>query len=296
MRFQTLAASAAFIGAAVAVVSCGGSTASSSTIPGLQRAADSRSTRCATKPASPAFIASMDRDLATVSSSRAGGTVSIPVYVHVVTNNGAGNVTNSQITRQIDVLNRSFDGRSGGPRTRFTFRHVSTDRVSNPAWHAADLDTPEEREMKTALHRGNAGTLNLYITEGDGETLGFATFPSDYAKDPLMDGVVLKFDTLPGGTNVPYNLGDTAPHEVGHWLGLFHTFENGCTQPGDGVGDTSAEAERGAGCPRGQDTCPSPGADPIENFMDYTADSCMFKFSNGQVSRMSLAWDRYRAR
>ncbi len=119
--------------------------------------------------------------------------------------------------------------------------------------------------MKRSLRRGGADALNVYsvgFTSHPG-LLGYATFPWSYLSDRVNDGVVLYFKSLPGGGLTAYSLGRTLTHEAGHWLGLFHTFENGCSAPGDGVADTPAEATPAYGCPVQRDTCPGAGQDPF---------------------------------
>jgi hypothetical protein len=219
-----------------------------------------------------------------------GTTQTVRVYVHVIHSaSGQGGATNGQITQQINVLNGAFAG------TGFQFDLASTDHTFNDAWFAVAPGTTAERDMKTALHQGTADDLNLYIANPGGGLLGWATFPSSYDSAPWRDGVVVLDESLPGGDATPYNLGDTGSHEVGHWLGLYHTFQGGCSKQGDLVSDTAAEKSAAFGCPKGRDTCVSDaGFDPITNFMDYTDDACMFVFSSGQTSRMQTAWMAYR--
>jgi hypothetical protein len=86
---------------------------------------------------------------------------------------------------------------------------------------------------------------------------------------------------------------DTLAHEVGHWMGLYHTFQGGC-DVGDEIADTPAELKPASGCPVGRDTCPGVGVDPIHNMMDYSSDNCLYEFVPGQALIMQAQWEIYR--
>jgi hypothetical protein len=241
----------------------------------------------------------LDNHAAKAATASAATTTTIPVAFHVVrraTGIANGNVPLSQIKAQIAVLNESYGGDTGGDDTSFAFTLESTDRTTKPRWFD-DLvpGSQAEANMKRKLRDGGAGTLNIYTANLGAGLLGWATFPWEYEDRPAFDGVVILFSSVPGGTAAPYNEGDTATHEVGHWLGLLHTFQGGCLGEGDLVADTPAEASPAFGCPAGRDTCEAPGTDPITNFMDYTDDPCMFEFTAGQSVRMVGAWTAFRA-
>ena len=216
----------------------------------------------------------------------------VPVYVHVMAGkNGAGNVTDAQIAQQITVLNNTFAGgeSSAAANTGFSFTLAGTDRFFNDQWHK----DKQSANYRKATRKGGANALNIWLVEFS--YLGIATFPWDYARNPGVDGIRVHWDSLPGGHIANYNLGETATHEAGHWFGLYHTFQGGCTATNDSVADTPAQGSATNGCPTGRDSCSLPGLDPIHNYMDYSYDSCYNQFTAGQSSRASQMWSAYRA-
>ena len=243
----------------------------------------------------------MDDSLETGATSRAydpNFAATVPVWVHVISPDGTtGNVSQALIDDQIDVLNNTFEGGEGGVDTGFRFALAGVDRVTNADWYDAKINGAE-RAMKRALHKGGPETLNMYLATANAY-LGWAYLPKVVTQgNAFLDGVVIDWESLRGASDRyrdRYDQGETATHEVGHWLNLEHTFYRGCNGRGDYVNDTPYEATPTSGCPAGKDTCPAPGIDPIHNYMDYSYDQCYTEFTTGQAARMQDAWDVFRA-
>lgn len=193
--------------------------------------------------------------------------INVDVYFHVVAESTAlsdGYLTDQMLSDQFSVLEKTF------APAGFTFTLKNTTYTLNTTW-AFDGD---EFAMKKALRQGSYKTLNIYFLKDLGGYFGYCYFPDNISygsEDFYYDGCSILYTTVPGGSETNYNLGYTVTHEVGHWFGLYHTFQGGCDGDGDYVSDTPAQGGPTSGCPVGRDSCPSlPGLDPITNFMDYS--------------------------
>jgi hypothetical protein len=235
-----------------------------------------------------------------VGKGRKLNNVTVPVWFHVVHDNGVGNVSDADIDRQIRIMNLGFAGFYGGYDTGFRFELAGTTRTNNAVWFAAGPTSSGERAMKHALRRGDMGTLNYYSTTA-GPYLGWAYFPGLNDSQAYLDGIVVDWESMYKTSDTyedRFDLGFTAVHEAGHWVALEHTFAGGCNEHGDFVEDTPAMKIPTSGCPPdgSKDTCPrDPGFDPIHNFMDYSFDQCYTEFTLGQSERARDYWLAFRA-
>jgi hypothetical protein len=253
--------------------------------------------RCRTRDLNENEMEEVRKVIATVPESAKKAKITVNIYWNVIKNtSGQGALSSTTIANQIKVLNEAY-----APTVNFVLKKTIT-TISN-TYYSASIDSTAEANMKSALRQGGAGDLNIYSNAQTDGTLGWATFPNWYKGDPSMDGVVLDYRTLPGGSFAPYNEGATLTHEAGHWMGLYHTFQGGCqqsTSAGDGVADTPAVASPNFGCPSEKtNSCKGnkgglKGNDLVHNYMDYVDDDCMWEFTNGQRSLMQSMWNAYR--
>ena len=229
--------------------------------------------------------------------------ITIPTYFHVIhsgttgrkyTYEGYSDSNPDYIQNQVKALNLGFrgdvsefppnkNGRSydrfdiNAADTKIQFCLMGTTASNDSTWYADKGST--HLSYKRALDVGGMETLNIYANTASGY-LGYAYFPTNSDSD--YDGVVILNDSMPGGPTGIYSEGDTLTHEVGHWLGLEHTHQGGCSgpgdymdeaPPGDGYGTTKAtESTATFNCPVGLDNCSADGGkkNPIHNFMSYS--------------------------
>lgn len=248
-------------------------------------------------------------------AQKTAAVVTIPVVVHVVYKDATQNISDAQVQSQIDALNLDF--RRLNPDTanaRPIFAGLGADveiefclasqdpngapttgitRTSSQGGILLGYFGPTD-DVKTASSGGidpwpTDQYLNVWVCDLLPILAGYAQFPGD---DSLTDGVVIGynfFGTM-GTATAPYDLGRTATHEIGHWLGLRHIWGDGDCSMDDFVNDTPlAETASQGSCDSLKNTCiDSIGDKPdmIENYMDYSLESCMNMFTQGQKTRM----------
>lgn len=234
----------------------------------------------------------------------------IPVVVHILhRTNGVGDITDFKVQTQINILNQDFEAITGsngaaGTNSRIRFKLATTDpqgnatsgitRSANNNWYN------DTGNYWSSLSWDPTRYLNIYTNQASG-ALGYVPYlPQTGPAGSSSDRVVILWTAF--GKNAPigppYNKGRTTTHEVGHFLGLFHTFDSGCgTQSsclstGDLICDTERESSPTFGCPGNKSSCNS--SDPIANYMDYSDDLCMDNFTPQQSNRMRCTLMNYR--
>ncbi|MEM1325530.1 MAG: M43 family zinc metalloprotease [Bacteroidota bacterium] len=142
---------------------------------------------------------------------------------------------------------------------------------------------------------------NVWILDLVCGVLGYAQFPEAPTLAGIgtgngganSDGVVVLPSSV-GSSDVPnpaggvFGEGRTLTHELGHWLGLRHIWGDGGCNVDDFCADTPNAGSSTSGCPANKDSCPDPGVDQIENYMDYSNDACMNIFTENQRERMEI--------
>lgn len=223
--------------------------------------------------------------------------LTIPVVVHIIHKlDGTGNLEDDRINRQIRVLNEDYAAMAhtlgeNGFNTRIQFKLEKITRTANDYWFGDN----DEIGYKSTLGWDQSRYCNIYVNSASGY-LGYAYFPA--GNPGVRDGLVILYEAF-GGRNegtAPYNQGRTVAHEMGHYLGLYHTFEgyNACSNTyttGDLILDTPAESEAHFECMQTY-TCSS--IDAIHNYMNYTPDACMDQFTREQANRMVCSLLNYR--
>lgn len=239
----------------------------------------------------------------------------IPVVVHVIHNGGSENISDAQINSQITALNEDYgkafgtkgDGEGVDTKVRFSLAKITpngrcTNGIVRIKSTLSDHKTVDRQKLKELSFWDNKRYLNIYVVKsidnGSG-TLGYSSFPNGPDES---DGIVVlhrAFGRI-GTAVAPNNLGRTITHEIGHWFGLYHTFQDGCgtdtCTTGDFICDTPPVANPNYGCPNNKNSCSNDNLpDQISNYMDYSDDGCKSMFSAGQAERMNSTLNTLRS-
>lgn len=259
-------------------------------------------------------IEEFTQDYITHSPVGSRAVVTIPVVFHVLYNTAAQNISDALLLAQLNQLNADFARlntdagntpaafASLGTNTNIQFCLATRDPSGNPTTGILRRSTAVTSFSTNNAVKSNAtggsnawpagSYLNIWVCNLGSSLLGYAQFPGGAA---ATDGVVVLYSSVGSistpGTAVPYHLGRTATHEVGHWLNLYHIWgDDGTACTGsDNVNDTPNQAGPNSGCPTFPKlSCSNgPNGDMYMNYMDYTTDPCMNIFTEGQSARMN---------
>lgn len=254
----------------------------------------------------------------------AGVVKTIPVVVHIVQSSAIETVTDAEVMSQLEVLNEDFrrmvgtPGEGNGVDTEYEFCLASIDPSGCPTTGINRLINPglayhqqsDAYQFKGLIQWNPYRYLNIWVPRtietmsGVGQVIGYATFPTQLNSQPNLDGVVIHSEYF-GRNASPIYGGRTATHELGHWLGLYHTFQGACSGAtasncnagGDGVCDTPQAFEPNFGCPSINSCTDSPVDDPdqIENYMDYSNGTCQDMYTQGQKTRIDYFVSTFRS-
>lgn len=238
-----------------------------------------------------------------------------------------GNISDEQIKSQIEVLNedyrrktntRGFNNNSIGTDMNIEFYLADIDPNGNPSNGIVrkfvekqsfdPFSDADQMELSNLSYWPSDCYLNIWTTTLSNNYLGFSQFPTaklDGLADPIedtditakVDGVFIDFKFFgkesQAITSKYYKFGRTTTHEVGHWLGLIHTW--GDEDCGDDYVEDTPEAQGPnltVVCNEKFSSCSGfRTRNMIENYMDYTIDSCMNIFTIGQMERVNAVFE-----
>ena len=236
----------------------------------------------------------------------ADGTIEIDVIVNVLYNKPAENISDAQIASQIAVLNEDFSASNSdynktsafqlakAGNTKISFKLAGTIRkaTTTTSW---STNNAMKKSSSGGIDPSNPTTaLNMWSCNLGNNLLGYAQFPGGSS---ATDGVVILYSAFgsraktQGTFTTTYDLGRTATHEVGHWLNLRHIWGDArCGN--DFAADTPLHDAANYNCPSvgHLSRCKGQPVEMTMNYMDYTADACMYMFTNDQKARMQAVF------